>query len=242
MSWATSSTATLLAAADPPDERGDRGLVRQVEAVERLVEQQQLAAGGRAPGRSAAAAARRRRARRSAGARTRVAPTSSITSATRAASRARPGRPGSGNAPAGAVEAEPDDVDAADPGAGVEVPPLRQVADPALRLARRPAEHRRRARRPAGSRPRITLSSVDLPAPFGPSTATNSPAPTVRSTSLQIVRPPSAHGRVVRTRPPAVRLVAHRARRLSRARPASARELARLPLLEAGARPGSASR
>src|SRR5205823_10084520 len=46
------------------------------------------------------------------------------------------------NAPAGAVETELDDVDAADADAGVEVPPLGQVADPAVRLAGRAPQDR----------------------------------------------------------------------------------------------------
>src|SRR5206468_2821385 len=36
----------------------------------------------------------------------------------------------------------------------------------------------------------MALINVDLPAPFGPSTATNSPWATVSETSLQIVLPP----------------------------------------------------
>ncbi len=42
----------------------------------------------------------------------------------------------------------------------------------------------------AGSVPSRTLIIVDLPTPFGPSTATNSPGRTVRSTPLQSRRPP----------------------------------------------------
>ena len=38
----------------------------------------------------------------------------------------------------------------------------------------------------AGTRPATTLSSVDLPAPFGPMTVTISPAPTAISTPLRI--------------------------------------------------------
>src|SRR5207302_6905909 len=42
----------------------------------------------------------------------------------------------------------------------------------------------------SGIRPRIVLSRVDLPAPFGPSTAANSPARTLRLSSAQTERPP----------------------------------------------------
>ena len=41
-----------------------------------------------------------------------------------------------------------------------------------------------------GVSPSSALSSVDLPDPFGPSTATNSPGATSRSTLSQTVRPP----------------------------------------------------
>src|ERR1051325_7395282 len=40
-----------------------------------------------------------------------------------------------------------------------------------------------------GCSPSSTFTRVDLPTPFGPRTATNSPGPTVRSTPLQSVRP-----------------------------------------------------
>ena len=148
-SCATSSTATFSLAADPAHERRDGGLVGQVEAVERLVEQQQLAAGARAPGRSAAAAARRPRARRSAGARSRVAPTSSITSATRCApSRAaRSAAPGSGTPQRAPSSPSRTMSTPRMRGAGVEAAALRQVADAVVRLAGRRAEHRGASRR-----------------------------------------------------------------------------------------------
>src|ERR1700685_266693 len=78
-------------------------------------------------------------------------------------------------------------------------------------------------------RPSSTFSSVDLPAPLGPRIATNSPSPTSRSTSLQIVRPPS------RTAPPTISTAAAIAlapRGLAQ-RPLQAFELGDLPLLEA---------
>src|SRR5205085_1148135 len=50
--------------------------------------------------------------------------------------------PREGDPPTGPVQPELDEVDAADPGAGVEAVPLRQVADPALRLAGPSSQHR----------------------------------------------------------------------------------------------------
>ena len=63
---------------------------------------------------------------------------------------------------------------------------LGEIADPRARLRRRPAEHGRASRARAARSPRIARISVDFPAPFGPSTAMNSPSSTVRSTSLRI--------------------------------------------------------
>ncbi len=102
------------------DERRDRGLVRQVEAVERLVEQQQLRPADerlrdQQPLLLAAGELADRRARR-----TRSAPTSSITCVHALAGARRLREAGQREPPAGAVEAEPDEVDAADPGSSVE--------------------------------------------------------------------------------------------------------------------------
>ena len=152
--------------------------------------------------------------------------------------------------PAGAVEPEPHDVDAADAGAGVEAAPLRQVADPVVRVARAAGRAPTRARRPSGSRPRTALISVDLPAPFGPRTATNSPRPTVRSRRRsrssgrrgapprRRTRPPAAASQPRGRRAAAAARVAHRPVALASAA-RSALELARLPVLEAGAAAGS---
>ena len=43
----------------------------------------------------------------------------------------------------------------------------------------------------SGSSPSIAFKSVDLPAPFAPSSATNSPRAMLSDSSRQIVRPPS---------------------------------------------------
>ena len=122
-------------------ERGDRALVRQVEAVERLVEQQQSRRADERPRDQQplllAARALADRPPRVAG---RADELDRLLDALRAAAV----RPGQRQAPAGAVEAEPDEVDAADPGRRVEGVPLRQVADlaavacPAARRAPRP--------------------------------------------------------------------------------------------------------
>jgi|ERR1039457_1689351 hypothetical protein len=78
-------------------------------------------------------------------------------------------------------------------------------------------------------RPSSTFSSVDLPAPLGPRIATNSPSPTSRSTSLQIVRPPSATAPLTISTAATIGLVPRRlVQRLLKAF-----ELGDLPLLEA---------
>src|SRR5439155_16448151 len=134
----------LLLFADAAHECGDRGLVRQVEAVERLVEQQQLRppdqrlgdqqalllAAGEFPDRPAGigGGADELDHLRDAG---RVSP------ATRATREWDP--------PAGPVQSELDEVDAADPRPAVKAVPLGQVADPALGDAGLPPQDRRRS-------------------------------------------------------------------------------------------------
>src|SRR5271167_753916 len=87
------------------------------------------------------------------------------------------------------------------------------------------------ATEPAASslRPSSTFRSVDLPAPFGPRIATNSPSPTSRSTPLQIVRPPSRTAPLTISTAAAIDLMS---RRLVQ-RPLQAFELGDLPLLKA---------
>ena len=97
--------------------------------------------------------------RRSAGARSAEAPTRSMTSLDPvlrgAAAGAEPAASGQRDAPAVAVQAEPDDVDAADAQRGVEAAALRQVADlragacRAAARARAPRRRRRAGRRAA---------------------------------------------------------------------------------------------
>ena len=152
----------MLLAADALEQRRHRALVGQVEAVQRLVEDQQprladerlrdqqplLLAAGELADRPVGIGA---------------APTSSITCSTRSPPARRSGSPQ--RAPS---SAEPHEVDAADPGAGVEVPALGQVADLPLVRARRPAQHPARSPRASASSPSNTRSSVVLPEPFGP--------------------------------------------------------------------------
>ena len=91
------------------------------------------------------------------------------------------------HAPARSVEAEGHQVDSAHAGGGVEALALGQVADlwPWACWGERPSTS---TDPPAsGTRPRIAFISVDLPAPLGPSTATNSPRPMVSETSERIV-------------------------------------------------------
>ena len=142
----------------------------------------------RAPARSATAAARRRSTRRSAASRKPSAPTSPITSSTRSRRLASACER---EAPAVAVEAEPDEIDAADPGRGVEAVALRQVADVAVA----PCRQARRGRSP--SRPR---AGAGRGARGGASTSRlrsgrarrrARPAAISRSTPLQTVWSPS---------------------------------------------------
>ena len=176
MSCATSSDGDVLLLADPAHERRDAAWLGRSRLSsgsssssscgppdERLRDQQPLLlAAGELADRPARVGRRRRRAR-SPPRRGRVA----------LAARA----PRKRDPPAGAVEPEPDEVDAADSACRRRSScRCGQVADPAVRLAGRPPQHRCRpaAQRDAGRA--TALISVDLPAPFGPSTATNSPS------------------------------------------------------------------
>ena len=148
-SWATSSTETPLGCGRSADQRGDRRLVGEVEAVERLVEDQQLGAARPAPARSGAAAARRRTARRSAGARSRSRRPARSPRSTRRA-RPRAGAGGRGGAGSGTPQRAPSTPSRtrSTPRTGssaVEAAALRQVAD------------RGRAPAPAGRRAPVTL-------------------------------------------------------------------------------------
>ena len=99
-----------------------------------------------------------------------------------ASTRSRSPRRGKRQPEAVAVDAERDEVAAAQRGVAGQRPLLRDVADAPVAAA---AHLVRRARGcvPAlsGSRPRIARSSVVLPEPLGPSTAMSSPGSTVRS-------------------------------------------------------------
>ena len=143
-----------------------------------------------ARGRSAPAAAGRRRAgrrRRGPGRRGRRP---------RARRRSRPGRRAtSGRSsrrrrePAGG-----DDLPHRGGYAGRGAGPLRHEADPVpvVEVVERGAEQLERRRRSAGSSPVSARTSVDLPEPLAPSSATNSPVPTVRSMPRRTGRPPMA--------------------------------------------------
>src|SRR3954471_1174106 len=130
--------------ADPPNERCDCRLVREVEAVERLLEQQQLgAAEERLGGQQAlllAAGQLADRPSRVAGGTDELEHLADTLGCLRASRETRQWDP-----PAGAVESQPGGVGPADARAGVDVPPLRQVADPGSRFAGWLAEHGRRS-------------------------------------------------------------------------------------------------
>ena len=153
--------------ADPRDQGGDRALVGQVEAVQRLVQQQQPRAGGQRLGDQQALLLTAGQLPDRA-VRVRLASTRSMTS--RPGPRRRAGghssrrAPGSGIPPPVPVETEADDVDPADPQLGVEAAPLRQVADLVVGLPRRAAQDAIDPR-DNGNRPRTALISVDLPDP-----------------------------------------------------------------------------
>src|SRR2546421_8813254 len=130
--------------ADATHEGGDRGLVGQVEAVERLVEQQEIRSADerlrdQEPLLLAAGelADRLPRISSSADELDHLGDTGCVSLATWAARE--------WNTPAGSVQSELNHVDAADPGAGVEAVSLRQVADPAPQVAGRPTQPRRRS-------------------------------------------------------------------------------------------------
>src|SRR5439155_10404599 len=134
----------LLLLADPADKRRDRGLVGKVETVERLVEQEQLRSTDerlcdQQPLLLAAGELTDRPARVARG----VDELERFGDASRLLRAAR--ESGERDPPARAVQSELDEVDPADAGAGVEVVPLRQVADPRLRRSRALSQHARRA-------------------------------------------------------------------------------------------------
>ena len=130
----------LLVLADATDERRDRGLVGEVEAVERLVEEEELRpAGERLRDQEPLLLAARQLAARPRGVRVGADERDHLGDAGGRAPAG--GEPRQRYAPAGAVETEPDDVDAADPHRAVEPVTLREVADPASRLTRTPSEH-----------------------------------------------------------------------------------------------------
>src|SRR5579872_1211960 len=131
----------VLLLADAAHERGDADLVREVEAVERLVEEQEL--------RPAHERLRDEQPLLLSTGELADRPRRIVLGADEFdhLGDARGGRAaapaGERDAPAGAVEAEPDDVDAADARRLVEGPSLRQVADAVVRVAGRLAEDRR---------------------------------------------------------------------------------------------------
>ena len=131
--------------ADPRDQRRDRNLVRQVEAVERLVEQQQrgpldeclcdqqplLLAAGQLADRAVRVLGR---ANHLDG----LGDTLARSSLPPGAARAEAGQR---HAPAVPVEPEPDDFGAPDPHAIVEAAPLRQITDAVVGPSRAAAKH-----------------------------------------------------------------------------------------------------
>ena len=130
-SWATITTVTSSLAADARDQRGDGGLVGQVEAVQRLVQQQQPGPRGeRLRDQQPLLLAAGELADRPVGVGGGADQVDHLVDPRAPRSRGRWSAPRrQRDAPAGAVETEPDDVDAADPQPRVEAAPLGQVAD-----------------------------------------------------------------------------------------------------------------
>src|SRR5438876_3197600 len=130
----------VLLAADAAHERRDGGLIGEVEAVERLVEQEQSGLPHERLGdQQPLLLPSGELADRLPCVRARVDELDHLGDPCGLSGSAR--QAGDGDAPAGSVESELDDVDTADAGAGVEVPALRQVADPFVGRPRRPSEH-----------------------------------------------------------------------------------------------------
>ena len=178
----------VLLLADTADERGDADLVRQVEAVERLVEQQEpRPADERLRDQQSLLLAAGQLADRSARVVRRADELDRVRDALRRRAAARAGKR---DPPARAVEPEADEVDPANARALVEAPPLRQVADVLVRLAGAFSEH--------GCGPRaerlLAEDRVDEASTCrrrsGRAPRRSRPRSTVMETSLQIVVPP----------------------------------------------------
>ena len=174
----------LLLAGDPGEQGDDLLAAAQVEVGQRLVEQEQPGAADQGVRRSAPAAARRRTGsrpgrRRTGRRRPRAAspgpprPGPRRAAAARTGSRPAPARPGPW--PASAC-----------PGRGEPSAGHSRWAGSAASGARPGTRSRPLVGR---CRPRITRSSVVLPAPLGPISPVNSPARTVKLTSSRICRP-----------------------------------------------------
>src|SRR5437763_8890339 len=135
-----------LVPADAGHEGGDRRLVRQVEAVERLVEQQHGGPAHEGLGdEDALLLAAGDLADRTLGVGGGVDQVDDLGNSALCLALATPAGPG--ETPSVAVEAEAHDVDAAHAQAGVEAASLRQVADVGVVGAGPVAQHRQRARR-----------------------------------------------------------------------------------------------
>ena len=166
-----------------------------VQCAQRLVEEEQPRVDGECAGEGDPLALTSREGGRSAGRRTPRRPTSSSSSSTRARWRGR----GSGAAAAAGRRCW-----RRRRGARTAGRPGTSARSRACGSVRRRGRARRTrwSRRPATSRPATARSSVDLPQPDGPSTATTEPAGTSRSTwSTATVAPK----RTVRSLRPSVR-------------------------------------
>ena len=186
-SWAT-STIVAPRSLSRPQRVGERDLVGQVDAGGRLVEEEQLGLAGQRPRdqRALLLAARERRSSRRAPGRRARRPRARRRSAARSAresgrsSRRRVSRPA----------ATTSRTEAGTP----EVAPVRCGTKPtrcqSREVARAACRRARARRRLSGRSPVSARTSVDLPEPLAPISATNSPCSTRRSMWRRTGRPP----------------------------------------------------
>ena len=173
-----------------PQGVGEDLLVGQVDAGGRLVEEEQLRARRPAPGRSAPAAAGRRTAGETPSlARSASPTTSSASSMAVAVGAARAG------AAAGAGSSRPDATTSQTEAGTPEVAPARCGTKPIRCQSWKSSSGVPKSRSDpvaSGRRPVSARTSVDLPEPLAPISATNSPGRTVRSMPRRTGRPPIA--------------------------------------------------
>ena len=192
ISCVTNTTAVSGVAPARVDELADRLLVREVEREQRLVAQQHLRiADQRLRDAEPLLLAARQQPDRRVGVALARRPTGSPSSTRARLARVTERQP----APV-TVETEAHEIAAADRQVAVERVLLRHVADVVTPAPRRATVDLDRRRSTTGVSPSRTRSNVVLPAPFGPSTARNSPGSIVEVEVLEQRARAEAHRRV----------------------------------------------